>query len=86
MSDNSSGINRLARVLQVRMKDIGNTPGQIDFATVRHGGVIRLDSDELDIPISDLTRMKNSPTLSVGDRVVVAIIGDDVLLLGELED
>lgn len=84
--NNNNGINHLARVMQKRVKDITDTPEPIDFATVKSADTIRVDSYELDIPMSDLARMKGAPSLSVGDRIVIAYVGDDILLLGVLED
>ena len=83
---NYNGINHLARVMQKRVKDITETPPGIDLATVKSGDVIRVDSYELDIPKDELVRMKGAPSLSVGDRIAIAFIGDEILLLGVLED
>jgi len=84
--NNSNGINHLARVMQKRVKDITDTPEPIDFATVRSADTVRVDSYELDMPLDDLVRMKGSPSLSVGDRIAIAYVGDDILLLGVLEE
>jgi hypothetical protein len=79
------GINALARLLQERMKAVGKEPPALDFATVKSADIFRLDAYELDIPMDDLVRMKGAPVLSVGDRIVIAFVGDEPLLVGVLE-
>lgn len=91
---NYNGINRLGRVLQRRMGQVAEAPATIDIATVTANGGIIADGDELTIPKEDVARIENCEgvgdsnvritKLMAGDRVVIAYVGDDIVILGRL--
>ena len=85
---NSDGINALARVLQARMKGAAAAPPPMELATVRGGSLIT-DGGELEIPLEDAARLRATDecglVLRAGDRVLLAYIDGDVVVLGKLE-
>lgn len=84
------GINRLGRVLQGRMKEMSDTGNIIDLATIRSDLALVLDDcDDIVIPRSEYNVMLTYEgdsrwRPSRGDRVVIAWIGSDVVVLGKL--
>ena len=85
------GINRLGRVLQGRMKEMSSTAPNVDLATIRSDLALVLDDcEDIIIPRDEYNVMNTSDCeydrwrLRGGDRVVIAWIGSDVVVLGKL--
>lgn len=81
------GFNRLGRVLQGRMSEIGSTSPMIDFATIRKDlALIPDDCDDIILEKGEYEVLFTSDKWNVkgGDRVVIAWIGSEVVVLGKI--
>lgn len=93
-----NGVNRLGRVLQKRMKDVSNTPSVIELGRIRSDLALIPDGADLVIPASDYSVMVNHVQCNGsaycnghknwkpenGDRVVIAWIDSEIIILGKI--
>lgn len=81
------GINRLGRVLQKRMGQMAETDSIIDFGTIKRNLALVPDGyDDIVIPKGSYSIMRNGEywSPSSGDRVVIAWVGSEIVVLGRL--
>lgn len=82
----NEGINKLGRVLQKRMGEVAYTPPSIDLGTIRSDMALVPDGLNLVIPRGDYSVMRHNEALDLdgGDRVVVAWIDSEPVVLGKI--
>lgn len=96
----NDGINRLGRVLQNRMGEVAYTPPTVDLGTIRSDLSLIPDGLDLVIPESDYSVMvshhdcgdcavegctkRRNWKPKKGDRVVVAWIDSEPIILGKI--
>lgn len=65
--DGNSGINNLARTLQERMRETGDTPPILDFGTIQADMSLLLNSFPVPIPQSDYMVCRSVALGKIGD-------------------
>ena len=78
------GINKLARVLSQRMKREGGTETVLDFGTVRKDKCLVTDTFPVAIPHGEYCILKNL-SLKANDRVLVAWVGSEAVVVGQIK-
>ena len=81
------GINRLGRVLQKRMGQMAETDSIIDFGTIKKNLALVPDGySDIVIPKGSYSVMIHGENWSPssGDRVVIAWVGSEIVVLGKL--
>lgn len=81
------GFNRLGRVLQGRMSKVAETDAVIDFGTIKGNLALVPDGyEDIIVPKGDYSVLINGRkwTPSSGDRVVIAWVGSEIVVLGKL--
>lgn len=83
----NEGINRLARVMQARMRAMGERPPALDIGEI--GGDMSLTTNQFpeQIPRADYLvcrHVEEGGGLKPGDRVLVAWAGDDACVVGAI--
>lgn len=81
---NSRGISRLARVLDNRMKERGDTPLIIDYGRINKNGSLVTNSFKIPIPKNDYMVCASS-NVNKGDRVLVVWVQDDPVVIDRLK-
>lgn len=93
-----NGVNRLGRVLQKRMKDVSYAPSVIELGKIRSDLALIPDGADIVIPKSDYSVMVNHVkcngsqycsghdnwTPKSGDRVVIAWVDSEIIILGKI--
>lgn len=81
------GFNRLGRVLQGRMSEMGATSPILDFGTIRKDlALIPDDCDDIIFEPGEYEILSRADDWKVqsGDRVVIAWVGSEVVVLGKI--
>ena len=81
---NSRGISRLARVLDNRMKERGESPLMIDYGRIKKNGSLVTNSFNVPIPKDDYM-VCASADVEKGDRVLVVWVQDDPVVIDRLK-
>jgi len=77
----SEGINRLASVLQGRMRTIGDKPQELDFGVIQEDMSLLMNRFPKPIPQKDYVVCGRARGINPGDRVLAAWVGDDVCVI-----
>ena len=73
------GINALAQILDGRMNQHNESPPLLDFGTIKEGSLL---TDQFPVPIPKKDYIVcESVTVKSGDRVLVAWVGDDAVVI-----
>ena len=81
---NSRGISFLARVLDSRMKERGDSPLVIDYGRIKKNGSLVTNSFNVPIPKDDFM-VCSSSDVKKGDRVLVVWVQDDPVVIDRLK-
>jgi hypothetical protein len=78
----NEGMNRLARVIQGRMREVGDTPPPLDFGEIRGDMSLVTNSFPVPIPQKDYVICRSViGWLQPSDRVLVAWVGNDACVI-----
>ena len=81
----NTGINKLANVLNRRMKHADERPRSIDFGEIQGNGSLLTNTFPVPIPKGQYSVSLNSDVeIKSGDRVVVSWIGNEAVVIGIL--
>jgi len=77
----NEGANRLARVLQGRIKDLDDKPPVLDYGVINWDRSLKTNMFPLPIPQSSYMICRSAQGCGPGDRVLVAWTGNDACVI-----
>ena len=81
----SNGLNKLAAVLQGRMRGVNEKPPLLDFGEIRTDRSLISNNFPRAIPFGDYVSCINIPeTITKPIRVLVGWVGDDATVIGAI--
>ena len=81
---NAKGTSLLARILDERMKEHGDSPLIIDYGRIKNNGSLVTNSFNVPIPKDDYMVCASSK-VNKGDRVLVVWVQDDPVVVDTLK-
>ena len=77
----SEGINKFAKVIQRRMKQVYEQPAVLDFGTINEDLSLITNNFPVPIPKPDYIICSKAIDIKAGSRVLVAWVGDDACII-----
>ncbi len=81
---NGDGLNKLANVLDARMRERSDKDLVIDYGTIKKNGYLITDSFQVYIRSDGYHVLASVGTLSENDRVLVAWVGSNAIVVGKI--